>query len=173
MIAVGYRLSRVMAVGFPMRFCYVFVVALFLIGSEAKAGFREAFDNSRLHTLALRLSYDWGLGGGVGLHSSHWIDPVGVGQPIVGATGGVTFYRKGTRLYGGLQAGLLAGVGFGFYKQTGTEPTSGLYYDLWGVLPVLDMMTPGLSFRQYMTESPMTQTPVDLTLIGVGYYLVD
>ena len=159
--------------GFPVRLGHVFVVALLLLGSEANAFLeRNSFDHSRLHTLALRLSYDWGLGGGVGLHSSHWIDPVDFGQPVVGATGGVTFYRKGTRLYGGLQAGFLAGVGFGFYKETGPEPKSGAYYDRWGVLPV-NLLSPGLSFRQYMNESPMTQTPVDLTLIGVGAYLVD
>mgnify|MGYP001330524832 CR=1 FL=1 len=62
-----------------MRLSHVFVVALLLIGSESKAGFNgDEFDNARLHTLGLRLSYDWGLGGGVGLHSSHWIDPVGL-----------------------------------------------------------------------------------------------
>ena len=156
-----------------MRFCHVFVVALLLVGSEAKAYLEVgSFDNSSLHTVALRLSYDWGLGRGVGLHSSHWIDPVGFGQPIVGATGGVTFYRKGTRLYGGLQGGFLAGVGFGFYKQTGPEPKSGSYYDLWAVLPV-SLLSPGLSFRQYMNGLPMNQTPVDLTLIGVGALRVD
>ena len=165
-----------MAVGFPMRFCYVFVVALFLIGSEAKAGWNgDEFDNARLNTLGLRLSYDWGLGGGVGLHSSHWIDPSGVGQPVVGATGGMTFYRKGIRLYGGLQAGVLAGVGLGFYKRFGPEPKFGAYYDLWGVLPVggQERWSPGLSFRQYMNELPIGQEPVDLTLFGVVPLLLE
>jgi len=154
-----------------MRIKLSLVLGALLTAAPAAAGHVSFVpDVGRWSSVALRVSYDWGLGGGIGVHASHWIDPVGIGIPIIGATGGATRYRKGVRFYGGVQAGLIAGVGYGFYKQIGPDPKKGSYYDLWSLLPIelfeytAASSFAGISFRQYRDGLPIKKTPADLSL---------
>ena len=134
-----------------MRLILSCSIVLLLVSSDAKAGFQPSIDGSvaNFQTIALRISYDRSLGFGWGGHSSYWTDP-GIGLPVLGATVGATWYKKGKRLYGGLQGGLGVGIGVGFFKQTGHLQASGSYFDLWGcyttgLLPAAS----GVSLRQY------------------------
>ena len=154
-----------------MRIKLSLVLGTLLTAAPAAAGHVDLTpDVERWSSVALRVSYDWGLGGGIGVHASHWIDPIGIGIPIIGATGGATRYRKGVRFYGGVQAGLIAGVGYGFYKQIGPDRKNGSYYDLWSLLPIawfertIAESFTGISFRQYRDGLPIKKTPADLSL---------
>ena len=157
-----------------MRFMLSCGVALLLVSSDAKAGFQPSINGSvtSFQPIALRISYDRSLGFGWGGHSSYWTDP-GIGLPVLGATVGATWYKKGKRLYGGLQGGLGVGIGFGFFKQTGRLQASGPYFDLWGcyttgLLPAAS----GVSLRQYYRRESrrsmagVFDTPIDATIFN-------
>ena len=162
-----------------MRVRWSLIFGTLLTAAPAAAGHVDLTpDVERWSSVALRVSYDWGLGGGVGVHASHWIDPIGIGIPVIGATGGTTRYRKGVRFYGGVQAGLIAGVGYGFYKQTGRDRKKGSYYDLWSLMPIqwfertIARSYSGISFRQYRDGLPIKRTPADLSLFIIPFEIL-
>ncbi len=152
-----------------------YTVCFLILSSPAQAGFdadlSPLIQPEGITTAGVRLSMDQNLGFGVGLHGSLWV--VGIAS---GITVGGGWYQRGKRLFAGVQAGAVAGVGLGLFTQTGRNAGTGSYYDVWGFYPepLLDFgsgrdgIAAGVSFRHYrQPEHKLFELPNDISLLSV------